>query len=165
MKRYLSVLLMFLAVAAFAACGGDKESDEHHDDDGHEHEDGHDDHDGHDHKDGEHEGDEHGDHGERHEVGKGQAGAFTVSLAVFGEIEAGHEAVLDVEVAGGTCTALRAWVGVESGKGSLKTKIDGEDGDYHGHIEVPATLAQGSAIWIELEGTDGKKSRTSFKLP
>ena len=98
-------------------------------------------------------------------IGESKAGDFTVALAVFGEIEAGHEGVLDINVTDGKPAAVRAWVGVESGKGSMKAKVDGEDGDYHGHIEVPATLPEGSAIWVEVEGADGAKSATSFKLP
>jgi len=106
---------------------------------------------------------EHDDHGERHEMGESVLGAFTVKVARLGDIEAGHEGVLDVEVSGGTPAAVRAWVGVESGKGSMKAKLDGDHG-YHGHIEVPETLPEGSAVWIEVEDADGKKERGSFKL-
>lgn len=158
MTRTLSIFLMLAAAVLFAACG-DK-----HDGDGHDHGNGHEDHDDHDH---EHDGDDHDDHahGDRHEVGSAKIGGRTVTLAVFGEIEAGHEAVLDVEVEGGSVSTLRAWVGISSGRGSLKAKIDGKDGDYHGHIEVPGKLPEGSEIWVELEDADGKKAQASFKIP
>lgn len=163
MTRPLSVFLMLVAAALFAACG------DHHDSDDHGHENGHEDHDDHDHDDHGHDGDgdDHDDHahGDRHEIGSATIGGRTVTLAVFGEIEAGHEAVLDIEVEGGAASAVRAWVGVSSGRGSLKAKIDGKDGEYHGHLEVPGKLPEGSEIWVELESADGKKAQASFKIP
>jgi len=174
MKHFLSLLLLFLAAATFAACGGKSSSDAHHEGDGHDH--GTEaDHEGHDHDDDEHDGDEHdghehageGDvhHGERHDLGKVEVAGLTLSVAVLGDVEAGHEAVLDIEVTGGTCTTLRAWIGVESGKGSMKSRIEGEAGDFHGHVEVPATLPAGSAIWLDVEGPGGKHERTSLPMP
>lgn len=152
MNRYLPFLLMLLAAAIFGACGDHHESDDH----GHEH--GHD-HDGHDHDDDDHE------HGEKTEIGSAQIGEHSVTLAVFGEIEAGHEAVLDIDVEGAPVAAVRAWVGVASGRGSLKANIEGKEGEYHGHLEVPGALPDGSEIWIELEGPNGKKTQASFKIP
>jgi hypothetical protein len=178
MTRYLSLLLLMLAVGMFAACGGDQKSGDADGDHGHEHDEGddHDDHDGDDHEGDDHEGHEHDegddhdghddeDHGKLTALGKSKAGAFEVSLGVFGEIEAGHEAVLDIDVAGTAPAAVRAWVGIESGKGSMKTKIDGEKGEYHGHLEVGKTLPEGSAIWVEVESADGTKAATSFAIP
>jgi hypothetical protein len=169
MTRTISLILLFLAVGLFAACG-EKDTSGHSDENGHSHEDGdHDHEDGdHDHEDGDHDHedgdhDEH-DHGDRVDLGKASAGSFAVTLAIFGEIEAGHEGVLDIDIEGDPAV-VRAWVGVESGKGSLKAKVDGEDGGYHGHIEVPATLPEGSAIWIEVEDADGNKERVSFQIP
>lgn len=155
MKYPLPLALLFLAALVLGACG-DKHSK--HDEHGHENEE----------RDHAHEDDDHADehdHGERVEVGSAAAGDLTVKLAVFGEVEAGHEAVLDIDVKGGSAAAVRAWVGVESGKGSLKAKIDGEDGAYHGHLEVPATLPQGSKIWVELELADGSRNAVSFAIP
>ena len=189
MKRS-GIFLMLLAAAIFAACGDDHKTDDHddhdgheheeghddHDDhDGHEHEEGHDDHDGHEHKDGheghdDHDGHEHEEghddheHGEKHALGKSKAGSHDVTLAIFGEIEAGHEAVVDIEIEGEEHITVRAWVGVESGKGSLKAKLEGKDGDYHGHLEVPAKLPDRSAIWVEIEDEKGSRNRTSFKF-
>ncbi len=160
MKKPISLSLLFLAVAAFAACG-DKSvtTDEHgHEDGDHAHEG-----DDHAHEEGEH-ADEH-DHGERIELGSAAAGPRTVKLAVFGEIEVGREAVLDIDVTGGPVAALRSWIGAESAKGSLKAKIDGEEGAYHGHVEVPATLPDGSRIWVEVELADGTRSLASFAIP
>ncbi|MGE0191243.1 MAG: hypothetical protein AB7T63_04290 [Planctomycetota bacterium] len=170
MMRSFSWILMVLALALFAACGDKGDADKggttngtgataDHDGD-HDHDADHD-------HDGDHDHDDHDDHdhGERHVLGEAQAGGYTVALAVFGDIKAGGEAVLDINVSGGDASVVRAWVGVESGKGSMKGKVDGEDGDYHGHIEIPAEMAEGSAIWVEIEGADGAKNATSFKLP
>jgi hypothetical protein len=110
-------------------------------------------------------GDEHGDHGERRELGNADVGGHRLTVASFGDVKAGGEAVFDVEVADGAGVVVRAWVGVESGRGSLKGKLDGEDGVFHGHVEVPDPLPSGSALWFELESADGKKSSTSFPIP
>jgi len=155
MKSILTGIAAILFAFGLGGCGGD------HDDHGHDHGPGaHEEHAGHD----DHEGhDEHEDHGERHELGTADCGAFKVTVAVLGEIEAGAEGVLDIDVEGGTPAAVRAWVGIESGAGSMKAKIEGDHG-YHGHIEVPATLPEGAQVWIEVEDADGKKSTASFDL-
>ncbi len=173
MTRIFSFFVLTLALAMFSACGDEHDNGEHDDDHGHSQDDGdhhHEDGD-HDHKDGDHDHDGdhddggHGDHGDRHELGSATAGAFKVTVALFGDIAAGKEAVLDIDVEGGKVGALRTWVGSESGTGSMKAKLDGEDGSYHGHLEVPAKLANGSAIWVEVEDIDGKRSATSFTIP
>lgn len=156
MKITIPTFLILLAAALFAACG------DHHDEDGHGHGDGHEEH-HHDGEDHDHEHDDH-DHGEREELGSAKIGDASVTVAVFGEIEAGHEAVLDIEVEGLPVSTVRAWVGISSGRGSLKGLIEGKDGEYHGHVEVPATLPEGSAVWVELESEGGKKAQASFKL-
>ena len=141
----MKLLTLFAAMLFALGCAEEHDHDHDHGEEGHEEEHGHD------------------DHGDRHELGESVLGAFTVKVARLGDITAGEEGVLDVEVSGGTPAAVRAWVGVESGKGSMKTKLDGDHG-YHGHIEVPATLPEGSAVWIEVEDADGKKVSGSFKL-
>lgn len=169
MKNCIASLTVLVIALGLVACdGGDPKGHDHgashkdHDHgadgrEGHDHaEDGHEDHD---HAAGGHDG-----HGERHELGKADIGGFAVTVATLGEIEAGHEGVVDIEVTGGAPSAVRAWVGVESAQGSLKAKLENEGDDYHGHVEVPATLPAGSAVWIEIEDADGKRSAASFKL-
>ncbi len=182
MKHFLSLLLLFLAAATFAACGGKSASDAHHDGDGHDHgteadhdgdeheagdHDGHD-HDGHDHDGHDHDGHDHGEdahHGPRHDLGEVEVAGLSLKVAVLGAVEAGREAVLDIEVTGGPCAALRAWIGIASGRGSMKARLDGTNGDFHGHIEVPSTLPTGSAIWLDVEGPGGTRERMSVALP
>ena len=81
MTRPLSVFLMLVAAALFAACG------DHHDSDDHGHENGHEDHDDHDHDDHGHDGDgdDHDDHahGDRHEIGSATIGALIACSSVI----------------------------------------------------------------------------------
>ena len=153
MKNTLSSLLMLLAVLGLVACGRDKPAD--NDKTGHS--DGkpdgdmaHDDHD-----------DE--DHGEKTDRGTQDAGPAKVSLGLYGKVVPGFEAIMDIDVKDMKPEAVRVWIGVESAKGSMKSKLDG-DGSYHGHVDVPAKLPEGSAIWIELEAPDGSRHRTSYSI-
>ena len=120
-------------------------------------------HEGHDHAAGEGHGH---DDGEPHPLGTPTLGAAQLKVVLMGEVEAGHEAVLEVALAGGTPpSVLRAWVGIESGKGSVKAVLGKEEDGWHGHFGVPATLPEGSAIWVEADAEDGTSARTSFPIP
>lgn len=111
----------------------------------------------------------HGDHGHQgaaHDLGKVVIAGTTFAVILHGEIEAGGEAVLGIEVADGpTPSELRVWVGVQNARGSVKALLPVDDhGHYHGHLEVPATLPASSAIWIEV-ATDAARERGSLSLP
>ena len=108
------------------------------------------------HKEGEHEG-EH--KGEKMDLGKLKIGAYEVQVTQFGEIKAGEEAVFVITPKGeGEPKAVRAWVGIESGKGSIKTKGEEEkEGEWHAHHTVSKPLPANSKIWIELETANGKQ--------
>lgn len=178
MKNCIASLTVLVIALGLVACDGSDPKDHDHDhgtsheDHDHDHDHDGDDHEGHDHAEDGHEGHDHaadehgghGGHGKRHELGKADIGGFAVTVATLGEIEAGHEGVVDVEVSGGAPSMVRAWVGVESAQGSLKAKLEKEGDGYHGHVEVPATLPTGSAVWIEIEDADGKRAAASFKL-
>ena len=97
-------------------------------------------------------------------MGSSDLGDFKIKVASIGEITPGKEGVLDGEVSGGSLAAIRAWVGVESAKGSLKSKMGVSGKGFHGHVEVPTTLPDGSAIWLEVEDAAGKKHKASFKM-
>jgi len=74
------------------------------------------------------------------------------------------EVHLDIDhEAGPAPAAVRLWIGVESGKGSLRAKADGGDGRFHGHVEAPAKIGADTALWIEVEDADG--NRTAGSLP
>ena len=59
-------------------------------------------------------------------------------------------------------TTARGWIGVASGKGSMKSlwELDGET-HLHGHVEVPATIPDGAMLWIDLE-VDGATETVSI---
>jgi hypothetical protein len=103
--------------------------------------------------------------GTKHELGSQTIGGYTVAAARFGDLKPGEEAVVELTVTGGSGKprAVRAWVGTENAEGSAKAKGEAEGDDYDVHVEVPATLPQGSKLWVEVETAAGKP-RGSFEL-
>ncbi|MEY4103301.1 MAG: hypothetical protein RLZZ116_347 [Planctomycetota bacterium] len=136
---------------------------DHKDGDGHDHKAGekhdHKDGDDHDHKDG------HG-HGPKTELGSQSAGGMTIVAAREGGVEAGKEATFDITVTGGAGkpAAVRAWVGTQDGKGSVKGKAEAEGDGWHAHAEVPSPLPAGSKLWVEVETAKGEKHIVGFDL-
>lgn len=94
------------------------------------------------------------EHGERKPLGNLTIGAHTFAVIQSGTIEAGQQGNLDLEFPAGKPVpgTVRAWVGIESGVGSMKAKL-GPEGDrgVHGHLAVPKPIPAGSMIWIEIE--------------
>lgn len=134
----------------------------------HDHADG-DGHDGHDHAaDDGHDDDRH-DHGEGdhedHALSVELAGAsYTVTL--HGAVAAGGEAHADIVRSGPATAALRAWVGVEGGRGSMKALVEfGAADTAHAHIMAPDPLPEGSALWLEASDDAGERSTASVPLP
>ena len=113
-------------------------------------------------KDGEHEG-EH--KGAKKDLRKQKVGAYEVQVTQVGEVKAGEEAIFIITPKGeAEPKAVRAWVGVESGKGSIKTKAEREkEGKWHAHHTVSKPLPTDSKLWIELETANGKQ-KGSFDL-
>ena len=109
----------------------------------------------HEHKDGEK--DEH--KGEKKDLGKKKIGDYEVQVTQVVEVEPGKEAVFVIKPKGqGEPKAVRAWVGVDSGKGSIKTKAEEEkEGEWHAHHQVSKPLPPKNQLWIELETGAGKK--------
>lgn len=140
---------------------GHDHADDGHDD--HSHEDGHD----HDHDDtgsgkthDDHSDHDHGDHGhgDSGAIGTVTIGEWTV--VVSGEIEAGSEAHLDIELSGSEVrpAAVRVWIGTQDGKGAMKQKADGDGKSYHAHTDVPNPIPADAQLWIEID--DGKGGKT-----
>jgi hypothetical protein len=115
--------------------------------------------DGHDH------GDDHG-HGATTQLGEQTAGGFTIKASRDGDIKAGSDAPIDVWVTGGAAkvAAVRFWIGLEDGKGSLKAKAELEKDNWHTHVEVPNPLPEGSKLWVEVENDKAEKTVTGFDL-
>jgi hypothetical protein len=111
----------------------------------------------------------HSGHGaEAVELGSATIGAFNVRASRDkGEIKPGGDAPIDVWIDNGVgkgVTAVRFWIGTQDAKGSIKAKADIEDGKWHTHVEIPSPMPEGSKLWVEIEGSDAKKSAVSFDL-
>jgi hypothetical protein len=143
--------------------------DHDHADHDHAHGDGHDHShdDGHAHAhDGMHaHGSDHG-HGPTVELGEQASGALTVKASRDGDVTPGGELPVDIWVTGGSArvSSVRFWVGIESGKGSVKAKAALETDNWHNHAEVPSPLPDGSKLWVSIDLSDGTKSLVSFDL-
>jgi hypothetical protein len=133
-----------------------------------------DDHDGHDHGDDEYMHDDHA-HEEggvhMHADGDGESlGTLTIDDTTVGVVmmgEAKPGSAVDIEVIhtdGPVPAAVRMWIGVESGLGSLKIKAHTHGDHYHGVVEVPAELADSAALWIEIESPEGTRVATSIPI-
>jgi hypothetical protein len=104
------------------------------------------------------------EHGARAELGERAAFGRTFGVVQFGDVRAGDEAAFELEFASGKerITTARGWIGVASGKGSMKSlwELEGET-HLHGHVEVPATIPDGAMLWIDLE-VDGATETVSI---
>ncbi|MGC6488944.1 MAG: hypothetical protein ACON4Z_14950 [Planctomycetota bacterium] len=104
------------------------------------------------------------DHGARTDLGELVAFGRTFRVEQYGAVTAGDEAAFEVAFASGRerITTARGWIGVASGRGSMKSlwELEGED-RLHGHVEVPTTLAEGAKLWVEFE-VDGATETVSI---
>lgn len=153
MKR----LLLSLPVLLLVACGGKKEhdNDKGHGDAGNAEANHEDDKDG----DKSHEGADHDEdgHGKSHPLGKMKAHGREFSIVQMGDIHAGEEGAVEIEFASGKdrIATTRAWVGIESGEGSTKAKLDLEGTTtLHGHLDVPSPIPAGSKLWFSFDIDD-----------
>jgi hypothetical protein len=103
--------------------------------------------------------------GERHDLGSAKVGTFDAAVTQIGDAHAGEGATFEIRPTGGAgeITAVRAWVGVESGQGSVKLKAPKRGDFYDADLEVPSQLPDGSKFWVEFETAAGK-SNGSFEL-
>jgi hypothetical protein len=108
-----------------------------------------------------------GETGEKSSVVLGEApiAGYTVKVTQDSDYKPGGKTKYMMKPSGGKGepTAVRAWVGVESGEGSLKAKAgyDAADGDYDAVVEVPATPSADAKLWVEVEA-GGKREKASF---
>ncbi|GMU23347.1 MAG: hypothetical protein AMXMBFR13_34260 [Phycisphaerae bacterium] len=128
----------------------------------------------HGHEAGSHEGHQHGagagghEHhaGEKHDLGTTKVGEFEVAASYSGTMTPGEELDIDLAVKGerAKLAAIRAWIGVDDAKGSLKAKAAPEGEGYHAEVEVPGPLPEGAAVWVEIETNQGQKLLGSLAL-
>jgi hypothetical protein len=98
--------------------------------------------------------------GPKHDLGKQAVAGYTLQVSQLGAVTAGEEAIFIITVSGGTGEpkAIRAWVGVESGEGSIRTAAEEEkEGEWHAHHKVSKPLPAKSKLWLEVESAAGKK--------
>jgi hypothetical protein len=109
--------------------------------------------------------DDHHD-GPKTNLGKQELAGYTVAVTQVGVIKAGGDLTYEIVVTGGTGKpqAVRAWYGVESAEGSVKTKAVEKEKFWDADLELPAKLPEGAKCWIEIETADGKK-RAAFTAP
>ncbi|MDJ0740163.1 MAG: hypothetical protein QNJ91_10620 [Gammaproteobacteria bacterium] len=151
MQKIISMLLLISAVGVVDA------ADDKHRGHGHSHA-GHAEHG--------HTGDGHAGNGHAHDVGHVRIAAVTFAVATHGDVDPGGEAVVSIDAEDGDAPReLRAWVGIKSGRGSVKRLLEADGhGHFHGHLEVPSPLPAGSALWIEVVTAAGRQ-RASLALP
>lgn len=152
---------VFVSALLFAACGDDHKASGAHPAGTHVHADGTV------HKD-EPAAQDHGhSHADRTALGEVKVGDHTVGVFQIAKIEPGKEGDfdLDFQAGRGLPSAVRGWIGLESGHGALKVRFEKEtDSRMHGHPEVPKPLPEGSKLWIEIEGTAGtSKASVAFR--
>lgn len=100
------------------------------------------------------------------DLGAQKISGFDVQVGQVAEAKAGEEAIFIITVKGtGKPKSIRAWIGIESGQGSIRTKADEEgDGEWHAHHEVSKPMPANSKLWLELETAAGKtKASFTFK--
>ncbi len=108
------------------------------------------------------------------DLGTATIGGFSAKVTRDqGDIVAGKDAPIDVTVtpAAGTQTkvaAVRFWIGIEDGSGSVKAKSEienpAEPNRWHTHAEIPDPLPPGSKLWVEVEDDSGTRNVASFDL-
>lgn len=104
---------------------------------------------------------------ERQALGEIRVGEHTIGVFQVAKITPGKEGDFDLDFPAGVAlpSAVRGWIGVESGQGALKVRFEKETASrMHGHPEVPSPLPDGSALWIEIEGQTGvAKASVAFR--
>lgn len=69
-----------------------------------------------------------------------------------------------IQTGGSRVTAIRLWVGDESGVGSVKTRVHSHGASYHATAQAPSTLPEECALWIEVQNASGERETTFIAL-
>lgn len=165
----LIIASSLVGVLSITGCGSEsapqsQDSSAHSEDDAHDHDHAADDdgHDGHDHAADD---DGHGAHAATRSLGSVVIAGTTLEVSAGGELDPGAELNVNIKHIDGPVPAeVRFWIGNEAGDGAMRSKADSSDGDYHGHGEVPAIINADTALWIEIETSNGDRVRGSVPL-
>ena len=94
-----------------------------------------------------------------------EIGETGLSVSASGSATPNAEINLEIHHESGPVPeAIRLWFGPRSGEGSLKTRADGHDDHWHGHVECPGTITSQDALWIEVEDSEGNRVARSIKV-
>lgn len=110
------------------------------------------------------------EHGDMTAVGNVTLGTVVATVEGAGLPVAGKEWHVTVDLPAGTVApkAIRVWVGIESGRGSEKSKAEPEaahPGGHETHVKIPEPIPEGSKLWVSLEPTAGDVVKGSLPLP
>jgi hypothetical protein len=97
-------------------------------------------------------------HGAGTDLGSVTIGALTLKVTQEHAVEEGKDAGFEIAVSDGKPGAVRAWIGAEDAKGSVKGKAVAEEDHLDVHVETPKPIPTGAKLWIEVEDGAGKKS-------
>ncbi len=102
-------------------------------------------------------------HGTPQDLGTTAVAGLNLRAYQFGHVS---DAYFEVLLATGSVepVAIRAWVGVESADGSVKTKADKSATGYQIHTELPNPMPRNSMLWVEVQPANGKKAKAAFAL-
>ena len=90
---------------------------------------------------------------------------ITLNIDAHGTLAPGNEYHLDIALVHGSEGAvIRLWIGNEDGTGSMKTKADAHGDHYHAHVQAPLKLSNTSALWIDVQSTDGQTGKGRIEL-
>ena len=108
----------------------------------------------------------HGDESKAHAQGLVTIADTTYRVTSHGEITPGTETAIGVKVVQGKAPGeLRSWIGTRNSRGSVKALLRADShGYFHGHLEVPVKLPQGSSIWLDVETMSGRQ-RGAVSIP
>jgi hypothetical protein len=101
------------------------------------------------------------------EIGTTETAGMKIKVVQEGEVKAGAALGAEIEITGTKTPpkAVRIWVGTEKAEGSIKAKAAKEsDTVFHGHVETPNPLPEGSKLWVEVQADENKKVRLAFDL-
>ena len=105
-------------------------------------------------------------HGDAKDLGTTAIAGLKMTVSQMGDVKAGGHAVFEVTPAAGQADAkaVRVWVGLESGAGSVKAKAAKAGDAYDAHVEVPKAVTPETRLWVEVEPATGKKEKVGFAL-
>lgn len=110
------------------------------------------------------------DHDAAVALGSLSLAGYTVAVKGEGAAEPGSEwhAYVQLTPAAPAPKAVRLWVGIDSGRGSAKTRGEAQSttpGAYAAHVDIPKPLPAGAQVWVSIETTTGETVQGAVPVP